>query len=72
MSHCDIEDRYNIMGTTIYKLDEVISEEEKKIIHDEIEQAQNMPIEYDEDCPELTHEMPGQLEAAVRNCKRTR
>ena len=60
------------MGTKIYKPEPILSEEEKARIHKEVEAAQNRPIEYDEDCPELTPEMLKQLKAAVRNRKRAR
>ena len=60
------------MGSKIYKPSPIIYEEEKIRIHKEIEAAQSRPIEYDEDCPELTPEMLKQLKSSVRNRKRAR
>lgn len=47
---------------------EPLTEEAKKRIYSEIEDAKKYPIVYDEDCPELTPEM----EEAFRNAARER
>lgn len=44
---------------------EPLTEEEKKRIHEEIEEAKKLPIIYDEDSPELTPEMEEAFKKAV-------
>lgn len=55
------------MGTIVYTPDSNITEEERNKIHAEIQAAKEKPVEYDEDCPELTEEMLVQLKVAARS-----
>jgi hypothetical protein len=50
-----------IITSTLTK-DAKLTEEQLK----ELEEAKKLPITYDEDCPELTHEMEMQFKCAVR------